>query len=254
MGKIIIIIQARIASTRFPNKVLQKIEGKSILEIQIERLKKCKNKSDIIIATTFEDGVEKIIHIAKKMKVRYHQGDTDNVLDRFYKALKTSPPDFVVRITSDCPLIDNNLVDKIIKFSVNENLDYVSNVMIHNYPDGQDVEVFKYSALKVAWKEAKLKSEKEHVTPYIIKNSNFHNKSKFTSKNYNENFNKEFSKLRMTVDYKSDLDAIKILIKNLGHNLDWASYANFMLDNQTLFKNQKLIRNESYLNQIKNEN
>jgi len=218
------------------------------------RLKKSNYKENILVATTFEKGAEEIIKISSKLNINYFQGETKNVLDRFYKAAIKYQPKYIVRITSDCPLIDPLLIDKIVDFAKANNLDYASNVLVHNYPDGQDVEVIKYKALQIAWIEAKLNSEKEHVTPYIINNSSFYNKKKFRALNYKENFNTKYSTLRMTVDYEIDLDAIKFLINKKGVFCSWEVYADLMLAHLLEFKNQNFKRNENYLNQIFFEN
>ena len=107
--------------------------------------------------------------------------------------------------------------------------------------------------LEDAWKKAKLDSEKEHVTPYIINNSDFNKKGKFKALNFSENLNKQYSKIRMTVDYKEDFEAIDLLIRENGQFCDWEVYADYILNNQNKFKNQNLIRNESFLKQIENE-
>ncbi|MGY8923627.1 MAG: cytidylyltransferase domain-containing protein, partial [Flavobacteriales bacterium] len=153
MENVIIITQARIGSTRLPSKVLKEIEGKSLLQIHLERLKKSTYGNNIVVATTFEDGVEKIIKIAKSVEVDYYQGDTNDVLDRFYNAAKGKNPDYIVRVTSDCPLLDPVLMDEIIQIAVVNDLDYTTNTLIEAFPDGQDVEVIKWSALEKSWIE-----------------------------------------------------------------------------------------------------
>ena len=171
--KIILITQARVGSSRLPGKVLKDICGQSILSIHLHRLKEAQYVKKIIVATTKEEGVENIIKIANQSNVKYSQGSTQDVLSRFYDAAFNEQPNYIVRVTSDCPLLDPRLVDEVIKFTVENELDYGSNMMIQNYPDGQDVEVFTFDALKLAHENAKLNSEREHVTPYIVKNSSF---------------------------------------------------------------------------------
>lgn len=253
MVNIIIITQARIGSSRLPLKILKTIQGKSLLEIHLSRLKRSKLNNGIVVATTFESGVEKIKKLTKKYNIKLFQGDSYNVLDRFYRAARYFSASHIVRVTSDCPLIDPKLIDEVIKFAINKNLDYCSNVLIHNYPDGQDIEVFKFKALKDAWKRANLDSEKEHVTPYIINNSDFNKNGKYTALNFSESLNKQYSKIRMTVDYEEDFKAIDLLISENGQFCDWEVYADYILSNKNKFKNQNLIRNESFLKQIENE-
>ena len=245
MVNIIIITQARIGSMRFPSKILKEIEGKSLLQIHLERLKKSRYGDNLLVATTFEHGVDKIIHIADLMKVNYYQGDTDDVLGRFYNASKDLNPDYVVRVTSDCPLLDPVLLDEVVQLAINHNLDYTSNTLIEAYPDGQDVEVIKWSALEKSWIETTLKSDREHVTSYVRKNSSFFGENLFTSKNFKSSVN--YNRVRMTVDESKDFDAVKTLIINLGADKNWKVYTDFILNNPELFYNQKIMRNEGSL-------
>lgn len=242
MVNVIIVTQARIGSSRLPGKVLKKINDKSILEIHLERIKKSKYGKKLILATTNEEGVDGIIEIAKNLNVKYYQGNTDDVLDRFFQAAVDFDPDYVVRLTSDCPLIDPTLMDDIIEFAIRKKTDYTTNTLIEQYPDGQDVEVIKWTALKEAWKNSKIKFQREHVTPYIRENSSFFGIKKFTSINFCSEH--DYGNVRMTVDELADFDSIKVLIDNLGFNSDWLSYTNFIIDNPNLFKNQQIIRNQ----------
>lgn len=245
MVNIIIITQARIGSTRLPSKILKKIEGKSLLQIHLERLKKSRHGDNLLVATTFEAGVDEIIKIADALKVNYYQGDTDDVLDRFYNASKDLNPDYIVRVTSDCPLLDPVLMDEIIQLAVDNKLDYTTNTLIEDFPDGQDVEVIKWSALEKSWTETTLKSDREHVTSYVRKNSSFFGKALFTSKNFESSAN--YNSVRMTVDELKDFDAVKTLITNLGIDRSWKVYTDFILNNLELFYNQKILRNEGSL-------
>ena len=178
------------------------------------------------------------------------RGSEFDVLDRFYQAVKNEKPDWIVRLTTDCPLIDPILIDKVIEFTHDSNIDYCSNTLIENYPDGQDIEVFKYSALELAWKNSKLSSEREHVTPYIRNNSNFNGANLFKALNYPCDSN--YSSIRMTVDEERDLKLIKLLIKNLGTDKTWLEYTNFIIDND-LNKINGSYRNEGLLKSLKND-
>lgn len=250
-SNIIIVTQARIGSSRFPEKILKSIGDETLLSIHLKRLKKSEYATKIIVATTFEEKSNLIINIAEKEGVCVFQGSTNDVLDRFYQAVKNENANLIVRITSDCPLIDSSIIDKVIVMVVENYLDYGSNTLIENYPDGQDVEVFKFSALERAWKESKLPSEREHVTPYMKNNSTFNNKNIFKSDNFYSP--KNMNHLRMTVDEPVDFDAIKILVSNLGINASWEEYASFMENNKELFNNQSIIRNQGYIESIKKE-
>ena len=251
--RITIITQARVGSNRLPNKVLLKINNYSLLRIHLKRLKKSKLAREIILATTFEKGVDEILEIGKIEGIKCYQGSMDDVLDRFYKSVESIKPDYIVRVTSDCPLVDPLLIDEIIFFAIKNNVDYCSNVLVQNFPDGQDIEVFRFSSLKHAWENAKLKSEREHVTPYIINNSDFYKMNIFSSLNYSPNINKDYSKVRMTVDETVDYNSMKLLIEKKGIDLKWNEYADFILKNPNLFLNQNITRNQSYLNQLEIE-
>ena len=249
--KTILITQARTGSTRLPGKILKVVQEKSLLEIHLERLKKCNNVSEIIVATTtnFEDEV--IYNKSIELGVNSSRGSESDVLDRFYKSVEDKNPDWIVRVTSDCPLIDPKLVDDVIAFTIKNNKDYVTNTLVENFPDGQDIEVFKYSALKKAWKNAILNSEREHVTPYIKKNSDFNGGNLFTSLNYN--CQSDFSKIRMTVDEIRDFELITILINDLGTEKTWLEYTNYIIQEDLVKINNKIIRNEGLLKSLKKD-
>ena len=249
--KTILITQARSGSTRLPGKILKKINDESLLEIHLKRLNKCNNVSKIIVATTDKPEDKVIYDYAIDRGLNSFRGSESDVLDRFYQAVRNEKPDWIVRVTSDCPLIDPFLVDKLIKFAHNNNRDYCSNTLIENYPDGQDIEVFKFSALELAWKNANLSSDREHVTPYIRNNSDFKGASLFTALNYTCASN--YSKIRMTVDEPRDFDLIKVLINNLGTDKTWLEYTNHIIKNDLNKINNSIIRNEGFLKSIKND-
>jgi spore coat polysaccharide biosynthesis protein SpsF (cytidylyltransferase family) len=243
--KIIAITQARTGSTRFPNKIMNRIDGKSLLSIHINRIKNSKKINTLIVATTNKKNDDIIEFEANYSGVLCYRGDEDDVLDRFYQAAKSYNPDYVVRLTSDCPLIDSSLIDEIIEATVNSNVDYCSNTLIESYPDGQDIEVFTFSALKKAWKKARLTSEREHVTPFMKKN--------FKVLNIHSN-NMKFNKVRMTVDEPNDFIVIKRLVERLGLNEKWENYTNLYLNDKTISDtNDSITRNEGYIKSIKND-
>lgn len=247
----LLITQARYGSTRLPGKVLKKINGHSLLEILLSRLAKCKNTDKILIATTDQKQDDLIVQEANKCNTDFFRGSESDVLDRYYKAASHYRPNWIVRITSDCPLIDPALIDEIIGFAQKNKVDYCSNVLIENYPDGQDIEVFTFEALEKAWKEAVLDSDREHVTPYIRKNSSFFQKNAFTSLNYP--CESDFSKIRMTVDEQADFDLIERLINDLGIEKTWKEYVEYIISNKLTELNSDIIRNEGYLNSIKKD-
>ena len=249
--KTILITQARSGSTRLPGKILMKINGESLLDIHLKRLSKCNNVSKIIVATTDKPEDKVIYDYAIDRGLNSFRGSESDVLDRFYQAVRNEKPDWIVRVTSDCPLIDPFLVDKLINFAHNNNRDYCSNTLIENYPDGQDIEVFKFSALELAWKNANLSSDREHVTPYIRNNSDFKGASLFTALNYPCDSN--YSMIRMTVDESRDFGLIKVLINDLGTDKTWLEYTNHIIKNDLNKINNLIIRNEGLLKSMKND-
>lgn len=247
----ILITQARTGSSRLPGKVLKEIGGQSLLQIHLERLKKCTKVSEIIVATTNNLADSIIFDKAIEWGFSASRGSESDVLDRFYQAVKDKNADWIVRVTSDCPLIDPVLVDQVIEFVQKNDKDYGSNGLIENFPDGQDVEVFKFSALEQAWKNAKLLSEREHVTPYIRNNSNFKGGDLFSAINFA--CESDFSKIRMTVDEIRDFELIEILINELGAEKSWLEYVNYILEKDLIKVNDKIIRNEGFLKSLKND-
>ncbi|MEP6804379.1 MAG: glycosyltransferase family protein [Flavobacterium sp.] len=249
--KTVLISQARVGSTRLPGKVLKEIGNQSLLEIHLNRLKKCSRVSKIIVATTIMEDDTIIYDKAIEWGYDAFRGSESDVLDRFYQSVKDEKADWIVRVTSDCPLIDPNLVDEIIAFVQENDKDYGSNVLIENFPDGQDIEIFKFSALKKAWEEAKLLSDREHVTTYIRNNSHYKGGSLFSAINYE--CYRNFSNIRMTVDEQSDFDLIEIIIQKLGTSKSWIEYVNFIIENDLIKMNDQIIRNEGLLKSLKKD-
>ena len=238
-NKVLAIIQARYSSSRFPGKVLKIINKKTLLEILIKRLSKSKYISKIIVACSLNDKDSKIIDICKKLKIDYFAGSENNVLDRFYKSAKKSKIENIVRITGDCPLIDSEIVDIVIKNFFLNKVDYASNTNPPTFPDGLDVEIFKFNALENAYLNAKNDHEREHVTPYIIKNKEF---KKFNLKN-----SQDISWLRLTLDEERDFQVIKKIVRNFKNNLYFNLNDIFNLykkDKNIFLLNSNLIRNE----------
>ena len=249
--KVIIVTQARIGSSRFPRKILQKLGTKSLIEHHIDRLLKVSNSDGLVVATTKELGIEPLINLLKDKNISYYQGSTNDVLDRFYNSVKSMSADFIVRVTSDCPLIDPKLISNVIEFVVNNNLDYGSNVLKELFPDGQDVEVFKFTALEKAYLNSEINSDKEHVTPFIWRNSSFLGGDIFISDNFSTI--KNYSDIRMTVDEPEDLVTCQILIDHLGEDEEWEVYASHIRNNQIMYSNQKIKRNEGFIKSLKND-
>ena len=194
--KIAIFVQARITSKRFPKKIFEKINGKKIIEILIAKLKKIKHIDKIIFLIPDTNRNKNLSKLLKKLNIEVFEGSENNVLERYYLAAKKYNVKNIIRITSDCPLIDIKLSQKIIKKFLSGDYNYVSNIDPPTFPDGMDIEIFKFKTLEQAWKNSKTKAEKEHVTVYMKKNE----KKKFNIRN-----NNDLSKIRITLDYKKDL-------------------------------------------------
>ena len=211
--KIITVIQARMSSTRLPNKVMLPLTGKPLLLRMYERVAASKLAGTIVIAATKDESDEPIIRLCEENKLEYFRGDSDDVLDRHYQCALKYNPDVVVKIPSDCPLIDSRIIDKVLKYYIDnrKHFDFVSNLHPPSYPDGNDVEVMSFEALKDAWQNAGLKLEREHTTPYL-----WENPDKFRIGNVKWNSGKDYSmSYRFTIDYNEDYLFIKTVYDEL---------------------------------------
>ncbi len=203
MKKIVAIIQARVGSTRLPGKVLLDLKGKTVLNHVVDRVKKSKYIDEVIVATTDLEQDDKIVDECKKIGCKYFRGSESDVLSRYYLCAKENKADIVIRITSDCPLIDHLVIDEMLGFYLKSNYRLVTNAGdIHNrtYPRGLDTEIFDFNALENAYKNANKDYQKEHVTPYIYENE----KDIYYYKN-----DIDYSKYRLTLDTKEDFELIK---------------------------------------------
>ena len=210
---VIAIIQAREQSARFPSKILKKINNLTLLEILLKRLSKSKKVDNIVVACTSKIDDRNIINICRKENIDYYIGSKSNVLKRYYDCSKKFKYKYIVRITSDCPLVDPYLVDRFINIIKEKKFDYISNTLNPTYPDGFDIEVFKSSILKKAYLNAKSDYDKEHVTTYIKSNIKV-NKYSFENK-------KDLSNLRLTIDEPIDFLMLKKTLKKLRFNLNF---------------------------------
>lgn len=244
------IIQARMGSTRLPQKVIKKIEGKTMLEQVIERVKRIKNVDKVILATTSKKEDDVLEKISKNLNISVFRGSEYDVLDRFYQAAKLFKVDLIVRITADCPLLDPKVCEKVIDYYLKGDYDYVSNASPSTFPDGLDTEVFSFQVLEKSWKEVKLLSEREHVTPYIYRNPQIFKLGNVSSE-------RDFSHLRLTVDEKPDLILIREIYKELYRQNPLFGLKEII----KLFErkpelpkiNQKIGRNEGYLKSLKKD-
>lgn len=197
-------------STRLPGKVMLDLCGKTVLEHVINRVKKVKNIDEIIVATTNKSSDDIIEEVALKCGTKTFRGSEEDVLSRYYHAAKKNGADVVVRITSDCPLIDPEITGKIVDYYLinKHKFDYVSNTIVRTFPRGLDTEVFSFEALERAFNQARLQNEREHVTPYI-----WDNPHEFSLGYYKNDV--DYSNYRWTLDTEEDYKLIKKIYEYL---------------------------------------
>ena len=243
------IIQARMGSTRLPGKIMMEVLGKPILWHVVNRLKHSKRIEKIIIATTENVLDRKIVEFSDKNRIDFFCGSEEDVLDRYYHASIKFNLKHIVRITSDCPMIDPRITDKVIEKYMNKlgEVDYASNMQPPTYPDGLDTEVFSFAVLETAWKEAKKKYQREHVTPFI-----WEQPDKF--KLINVENNEDLSFMRWTVDEENDF----IFVEKVFCELYPKKEIFLMNDVTDLLKrkpeltkiNKGIIRNEGFIKSL----
>ena len=251
--KIVGIVQARMGSARRSGKVLAKICGKPMLEHLLTRLNASEKLHGVIVATTFESNDDTLVQWCIANDVEVFRGSGDNVLSRFYHCALTYDADVIVRITADDPLKDPRVIDYAVNTLINnEDLDYVSNTIDVSYPEGIDVEVFRFSALERAYKGAVKQSDLEHVTPYIWSNPDSFNLLNFCAKEDN-------SDIRLTVDYEVDLQVVEAILYNFKDNplVSYQDIVAFLRGSANIASiNSGILRNEGYAKSIidKDEN
>ncbi len=206
----LIIVQARMTSTRLPGKVMKIVCGKPLLEHLINRLKRVKCADQIVIATTVNETEDIIVDLCKKLDISYFRGSEEDVLGRYYETAVEYGGDVIIRITSDCPVIDPDVVDYLIDFYMKnlKKYDYVSNTLKRTYPRGMDVEIFSFSLLKEAHERAKREEEREHVTTFIRNRSTQY-------RLHNIKYSSDLSHYRLTVDTPEDMELIIRIFESL---------------------------------------
>lgn len=239
--KTLCIVQARMGATRLPGKVLMKVGGVTLLERVADRARQAKEIDKVVVATTANSGDKKIERFCAKKGIDCFRGSEADVLDRFYHCALAYPGyQTIVRVTADCPLLDPKIADKIINLFLKERVDYASNIIPPTFPDGLDVEVFSLEILKKMWTKAKKPHEREHVTAYIRENP-----AKFKIANLNNQ--KDLSKIRLTVDYREDIEFIGNLLKLLPKNFGLNEIMKALEENSALAEvNKKYGRHDGY--------
>ena len=230
-NKLICIIQARLTSKRFPNKVLNKINSKNSLELIHEKLKKVKKINEIIFAIPNNKKNKDLESFLIKKKYKVFLGNEKNVLKRYYDSAKYYKAKYILRITADCPLIDNKIISDLTNNFLKLKYDYGSNTIIRTFPDGYDAEIFTFEVLQDTYLKALNNSDKEHVTSLMKNNIKL---KKYIFKN-----NKDYSHLRLTLDTKDDLNFIKLVVKKCGknNNIKFKDIINLYKTSPKLFEN-----------------
>lgn len=246
---ILAIIQARMGSSRLSGKVLKELSGKPVLWHVVNRVRRSELIDDVVVATTCQKKDLEIVKYCAEQGIRVFVGSEDDVLDRYYQAARLYKPKNIVRITADCPLHDYRIIDAVIQKHIDMNSDYTSNTLEYSFPDGLDCEVFTFSVLEQTWKEAKLTSEREHVTPYICKEKKF--------KKYGIKDPINCSQYRWTLDTEEDFEFISKIFGELyekNHEFNKEDIYD-LLDKcpELLTINQGITRNEGYIKSLEND-
>jgi len=251
--KVLAVVQARTGSSRLPGKVLLPIfDNKCALELMLERVCRAKTVDKIAVATTPSTIDDRICELCEQLGYECFRGSEDDVLDRYYKAvLALGPAEVIVRLTGDCPLHDPAIIDKVVMYFLDSNVDYVNNANPPTYPDGLDVEVFSFATLKRAWQEARLKSEREHVTSYIYKHPD-------VFKIADVKCERDLSDKRWTLDEQQDYEFIKLMYKNLykkSPGFGMEEILGFLAKHPEFEQiNKHLSRNEGYQKSLEEDN
>jgi len=228
-------------STRLPGKVLKEVSGVPLLAYMVERVRLAKDIGKIVIATSTEKEDNVIETLCKKVDIDCFRGSEEDVLDRYWQCARKYPNyDTVIRLTGDCPLVDPILIDKTIEFFEVNNYDHISSVPLEGdaYPEGMDIEVFTRHALEQSWCEAKLPSEREHVTLYVRNNDAF-KKGFLPFKG-----KRGLSSYRLTVDNPEDFEVISFLMKKSGLGDGYMDYVKLLDANPEIrAKNMNIERN-----------
>lgn len=237
--KTVAIVQARMGSTRLPNKVMKPIGGVPMIEVLLARLACAKEVNEIMVATSMDPRNQPLVDHVNALGYKCYRGSENDVLDRYVHAAKAANADVVVRITGDCPLVAPALVDEIVGQFRASNVDYFSNISPPTYPDGLDIEVFTVAALEKAAQQTRKPADREHVTPYLRESGEF----KRAGIQHNENL----SSLRWTVDEPADFEVVSRIFAYFSPDIhfDWQKVLQLQRQEPEIFAaNKKLVRNE----------
>jgi spore coat polysaccharide biosynthesis protein SpsF len=243
-SNIVAIIQARMGSTRLPGKVLKEIQGKPMLWYVVERTRQAKSLQNVVVATTVDPGDDPVATFCKFQGYPCSRGSQQDVLDRYYQAALAFNADCIVRITSDCPLIDPGLIDLTVDALIEHEVDFAANRLpppfTRTYPIGLDVEVCTFSALGNAWQNARDLHQREHVMPYL-----YEKRGQF--KIWQVNNPIDYGKLRWTVDTPTDLEVIRKIYSHFAGKIDfdWKQILDLYQHHPEIFQSNDKIKQKS---------
>lgn len=238
--RIVAIIQARMGSQRLPGKALKDIGGETMLARVVRRTRRASLIDEVIVAITKELADNILVAECRRIHVFFFRGTEEDVLDRYFRAAGAYKAETVVRITSDCPLIDPGVVDRVIGCFLDKRADYASNSLVRTYPRGLDTEIMTVEALGRAWREATERYQRMHVTPYIYENPNLFRIISITGKD-------DYSHHRWTVDEQEDLDFVRTVYARLGNDdtFTWRDVLALLKEEPSLAEINRNIRQKT---------
>lgn len=241
------IIQARMGATRLPGKVLLPLGDTTVLGHTVRQVRKAKKIGRVIVATSTEKSDDVVEVFCKKNNIEVVRGSLTDVLERYYKAAKARGAEHIARITADCPLIDPAVIDMVATRYEEGQCDYISTGRIKTtYPDGMDTEIFSFKALERAWKEAKLPSEREHVTPYIWNHPELFRVVEVTH-------DPDLSTLRLTLDEERDYVVLKDVVAHVPELTMDAIVAYLALHPEVAAQNASIVHEAGYFKSLQED-
>lgn len=231
--KTVAIVQARMSSSRLPGKILRPVVGKPLLELLVERLKRASRVDEVVIATTTNDGDDQVEDLTRRLGIGCYRGSEHDVLDRVLQAAHAAKADVIVEITGDCPLIDFQVIDKLVDVYQSNGFDYVANVLKRTFPRGLDTQVFATSVLEEVARLTNDPVDHEHVSLYI-----YEHPERFKLHNVESGLPEEYWDLRLTVDTAEDFE----LVRRIYEELYPANPAFTIQDIVSLFQRQPALR------------
>jgi spore coat polysaccharide biosynthesis protein SpsF len=221
--KTVAIIQARMGSARLPGKVLLDLGGDTVLAHVFHRVERANLVGRVVVATTDDPRDDAIVVECQRLGGKYFRGSESDVLDRYYRCARREEAETVVRITSDCPLIDPDVIDATIRVFLEEHADYASNVVPRRFPRGLDTEIFTMAALEQAWRNATEPHQREHVTPYFYEHPQMFRISSFAN-------DRDYSEHRWTLDTPEDLELLRAIYQAFEpqENFSWREALSLM--------------------------